>query len=146
MAKINTTVGNVSIKIDTKRIDRNIKEAQKELNLAVRRDCTPFVPKGGSGDLRRSASFPEGVYGGVLEYNTDYAHYLYVGEKYGPNIPIIDETTGEITEWWSPPHKQPTGELLKYHTKGTGKEWFETAKSRFGDEWVRTVKKIAGRE
>lgn len=144
--RIRQHIGNVDINIDTKRIDYNIKEAQKELNLAVRKDCTPFVPKGGSGELRRSVSFPEGVYGGVLEYNTDYAHYLYVGKKYGPNIPIRDEVTGEITGWWSPPHKHPTGEPLHYHTSGTDKEWFERAKEQHKNEWVRLVKQTAGRE
>lgn len=146
--RINNTIGSVSIKIDTSRIDRNLREAQKELNLAVRKDTTPFVPKregSGGGTLRRSANFPEGVYGGVLEYNTDYAHYLYVGEKYGPNIPIRD-SEGNITGWWSPPHKNPTGQPLHYHTPGTDKEWFERAKEQHKSEWVRLVKQIAGRE
>ena len=43
--RIRQHIGNVDINIDTKRIDRNLKEAQKELNLAVRKDTTPFVPK-----------------------------------------------------------------------------------------------------
>ena len=58
--RLNTTVGNVNIKIDTKRLDRNVKEAQKLLNLAVRTDCEPLVPLL-NGQLRRSANFPEGV-------------------------------------------------------------------------------------
>lgn len=148
VAKINTTVGNVNIRIDTSRIDRNLKEAQKELNLAVRKDTTPFVPKregSGGGTLRRSANFPEGVYGGVLEYNTDYAHYLYVGEKYAPNIPIYDEE-GNLTGFWSPKHKHPTGEPLHYHTSGTDKEWFKKSKEKNLQSWIKTVKEAVGKE
>ena len=73
--RIRQHVGNVDIKFDTNRIDRNMKECQKVLNLAVRTDCEPLVPHL-NGQLRRSAIFPEGVYGGELEYNTPHAHYL----------------------------------------------------------------------
>lgn len=143
--KLNTHIGNVDIHIDTKRIDGNLREAQKELNIAVRKDTTPFVPKGGSGNLRRSANFPDGVYGGVLEYNTDYAHYLYVGEKYGPNIPEYD-SAGNLIGFWSPPHKYPTGQSLHYHTPGTGKEWFEKSKEKNLQSWTRLVKETAGKD
>lgn len=144
--QIKTTVGAVSIKIDTKRLDRNIMEAQKVLNMAVRTDCEPLVPLL-NGQLRRSANFPDGVYGGVLEYNTPYAHYQYVGEIYGPNIPIRD-SEGNITGWFSPPGKakHPTGrKMANYSQSGTGPEWFEKAKERHGDKWLRLVREEAGK-
>lgn len=142
--RINKTIGNVEIKFNDKRIERNMKEAQKLLNLAVRTDCEPLVPLM-NGQLRRSATFPEGVYGGVLEYNTPYAHYQYEGIVYGPNIPIRD-AGGNITGWYSPPSKHPTGRPLTYHTAGTGDHWFETAKQRHGADWLRRVKQTAGRD
>lgn len=150
VAKINTTIGNVSIKLDTKRLDRNMMEAQKELNLAVRKDTTPFVPKregSGGGTLIRSANFPDGVYGGVLEYNTPYARYQYEGKVYGPNIPIRDEVTGEIIGWWSPKHKHPTGKSITYHPEGTarGDHWFEKSKEKNLQSWIETVRKEVGR-
>lgn len=141
--RINNTVGNVSIKIDTSRIDKNIREAQKLLNLAIVGDCEQFVPFQ-QGALRGSAGFPDGVYGGVIEYNTPYAHLLYTGLVYGPNIPIRD-SEGNITGWYSPPKKNPTGRPLQYHTAGTGDHWFERAKEQHKDEWVRLVKQTAGR-
>lgn len=144
--RLNTTVGNVSIKLDTKRLDRNVKEAQRVLNLAVRTDCEPLVPLL-NGQLRRSATFPEGVYGGVLEYNTPYAHYQYVGEVYGPNIPRKDDN-GNIIGWYSPPGKKkhPTGrKMAKYSQSGTGPEWFSKAKERHGDKWLRLVREEAGK-
>lgn len=143
--RIRQHIGNVDIHIDTSRIDNNIREAQKLLNLAIVGDCEQFVPFQ-QGALRGSAWFPDGVYGGVIEYNTPYAHLLYVGKVYGPNIPKIDETTGEVIGWWSPPKKHPTGNEIKYHEPGTGKEWFETGKQRYGQSWIDLVKRTAGKE
>lgn len=144
--RINKTIGNVDIKLDTKRLDRNMMNEQKVLNLAVRTDCEPLVPFL-NGQLRRSANFPDGVYGGVLEYNTPYAHYQYVGEVYGPNIPRTDDD-GNVIGWYSPPGKKkhPTGrKMTNYSQSGTGPEWFAKAKERHGDKWLRIVRKEAGK-
>lgn len=144
--RIRQHIGNVDINIDTKRIDRNMMEAQKLLNLQVQADCEPFVPFQ-QGYLLESAHFPEGVYGGVLQYDGPYAHYLYQGIKYGPNIPIKD-SQGNITGWYSPPSKHPTGEKLKYHPEGTerGDHWFEKAKEQHKQDWIDLVKRTAGKE
>lgn len=142
--RIRQHIGNVDIQINTDRIDRNIKEAQKLLNLQVQADCEPFVPFQ-QGYLRGSAHFPDGVYGGVLQYNGPYAHYLYEGEVYGPNIPIKD-AEGNITGWWSPPKKNSTGRKLQYHTPGTTDHFFEKAKEQHGADWLRLVKETAGKD
>ncbi len=142
--KIRQHIGNVDINIDTKRIDRNFKEAQKLLNMQVVADCDPLIPFQ-QGTLRNSVNYPQGIYGGEIEYNTPYAHYQYKGEVYGPNIPIKD-AEGNITSWYSPPKKNPTGRPLTYHTSGTGDHWFEKAKAQHGDDWVRLVKRTAGKE
>lgn len=144
--RINQHIGNVEIKLDTKRLDRNMMEAQKLLNLAVKTDCEPLVPLL-NGDLRRSADFPDGVYGGVLEYNTMYARYQYFGEVYGPNIPRKDDN-GNIIGWYSPPGKKkhPTGrKMANYSQSGTGPEWFEKAKEQNKDKWLRLVREEAGK-
>lgn len=142
--RINSHIGSVDIKIDTSRIDRNLKEAQKLLNLQVKADCEPLVPFQ-QGYLRGSAHFPDGVYGGVLQYDGPYAHYLYQGEVYGPNIPKFDDE-GHLIGYWSPPKKNPTGRPLTYHTEGTGDHWFEKAKEQHKDDWVRLVKQTVGKE
>ena len=141
--RIRQHVGNVDIKIDTKRIDKNLKEAQKLLNLAVKIDSEPLVPHL-NGGLRGSVNFPEGIYGGVLEYNTPYAHYLYEGIVYGPNIPIRD-SEGNITGWYSPPKKHPMGRKLEYHEPGTTDHWFEKSKEKNLKKWIRLVKDEAGK-
>lgn len=142
--RIRQHVGNVDIDISDARLRRNLKEAQKLLNMQVVADCDPLIPFQ-QGALRNSVNYPQGIYGGEIEYNTPYAHYLYEGEVYGPNIPIRD-AEGNITGWYSPPNKRPTGRPLQYHTAGTGGHWFENAKERHKNDWVRIVKQTAGRD
>ena len=143
--KINNHVGNVHIKFDTKRIDGNLKEAQTKLNMQIVADCEPYVPFQ-QGALRSSVRYPQGIDGGEIEYNTPYAHYLYMGEVYGPNIPKKD-AQGNIIGWMSPPSKSPTGRRLQYskapHPEA-GAEWFERAKAQHLPDWTRLVKRTAG--
>lgn len=144
--RINSHVGSVDIKIDTKRIDNNIRTAQKLLNMQVVADCDPLIPFQ-QGALRNSVNFPSGIYGGEIEWNTPYAHYQYQSEIYSPNIPIKD-SEGNITGWFSPPGKKknPTGMEMKHHTPGTTGHWFDVAKERNLQSWVRLVKETAGRD
>lgn len=142
--RIRQHIGNVDIQLNTDRIDRNIREAQKLLNMQVVADCDPLIPFQ-QGALRNSVIYPDGIYGGEIEYNTPYAHYQYEGIVYGPNIPIRD-AEGNITGWCSPPKKNPTGRQLQYHTAGAGDHWFEKAKAQRGDDWVRLVKRTAGKD
>ena len=142
--KINTHVGNVDIKIDTKRIDDNVRTAQRLLNEQIVTDCEPLIPFQ-QGALQGSVNYPDGIYGGVIEYNTPYAHYQYEGEIYGPNIPIYDGN-GKLTGYFSPPKKNPTGRPLHYHTDDTTDHWFEKAKKQHKDDWVQLVGKTIGRD
>ncbi|MCC8128617.1 MAG: minor capsid protein [Clostridiales bacterium] len=132
----------VDIDIDTKQLDGNLKEAQKLLNLQVAADCEPLVPFR-QGGLRGSVRYPNGIYGGVLEYDSPYAHYQYTGVVYGPNLPQYDEA-GNLVGWRSPAKKYPTQRKLQYHHPGTGGAWFETAKRLHKKSWLRLMRKTAG--
>lgn len=140
--ELDTKVGDVEIKLDTSRIDDNLLEAQKLLNMQVVADSAPFVPFR-QGALRNSVRYPDGVYGGIVEYDTPYAHYQYESEVYGPNIPLKD-AQGNIIGWTSPPKKSPTGRRLQYHTPGTSDHWFDRAKQEHLSDWVRLVKETVG--
>lgn len=149
--RIRRHIGNVDIDISDARLRRNLKEAQKLLNMQVVADCDPLIPFQ-QGALIGSVEYPNGIYGGTIQWGgasvgVPYAHYLYEGIKYGPNIPIKD-SQGNISGWYSPPSKHPTGEKLKYHPEGTerGDHWFEKAKQQHKDEWVRLVKQTAGKD
>ncbi len=142
--RIKTHVGNVDIQLNTDRLDRNLKEAQKLLNEQVVEDCEPLVPFQ-NGALRSKVEYPKGIYGGEIMYNTPYAHYMYEGIVYGPNIPEYD-SDGNLIGFWSPDDKRPTGRKITYHTEGTGDHWFEKAKEQHKDDWLRLVKRTAGKE
>lgn len=134
--KINTNVGNVDIKIDTSRIDGNLKEAQKLLNMQIVADCTPLIPFQ-QGALRNSVNYTQGIYGGEIEWNTPYAHYQYIGELY----------LAENGSSWAKKYekKHPVGKPLAYHTPGTTDHFFDEAKEQHGKEWVDLVKRTAGK-
>lgn len=144
--RIRQHIGNVDIQLNTDRIDRNLKESQKLLNEQVVADCDPLIPFQ-QGALRNSVNYPQGVYGSEIEWNTPYAHYQYASVVYSPNIPIKD-SAGNITGWFSPPgqKKQPTNRTLQYHTPGTTGQWFEVAKERHKDDWLRLVRETVGKE
>lgn len=46
-------------------------------------------------------------------YEAPYAHYMYIGDVMGPNIPIIEN--GIIVGWWSKSPKYYTGKKIKYN-------------------------------
>lgn len=134
--KINTHVGSIDISIDTSRLDKNIGEAQKLLNMQIVADCDPLIPFQ-QGALRNSVNYPQGINGGEIEWSTPYAHYQYEGELY----------LAENGSSWAKKYekKYPAGEPLSYHTEGTGGHWFETAKEQHKEEWIKLVKETAGK-
>ena len=82
-----------------------------------------------------------------MEYNTPYAHAIYEGFVFTPNIPIKD-ANGNITGWYSPPgkKKKKTDRKMKFHEPGTTDHFFEPAKEKSLKKWVRLVQKTAGKE
>lgn len=111
--------------------------------MQIAADCDPLIPFRG-GALRGSLRYPEGIYGGEIEWNTPYAHYQYEGEVYGPNIPIRD-AEGNIVGYFSPPSKEPTGRHLTYQQPGTTDHWFEAAKAMHKNEWITLVQGALGK-
>lgn len=123
-------MGNVSISINTDRIDKNLKEAHRLLNMQVGADSNALVPFS-QGALRSSMNFPQGIYGDEIEWNTPYAHYQYVGDLY---------LTEDGRSWARKGEKKyPTGIPLK-HRHGTS-QWFEEAKRQHLDDWIALVKR-----
>lgn len=135
--RFSKVVGHVKISFNSSRIDRNVPRAQEALNKQIVADCDPYVPFS-QGGLRDSVRFPEGVYGGKIEYAAPYAHYQYEGTVYGPNLPQYDGA-GNIIGWASPPKKYPTKRKLQYHTHGTTGHWLDPAKKAHLKDWKKTV-------
>ena len=75
-----------------------------------------------------------------------YAHYLYMGEIYGPNIPIREG--GQTVGFFSPPSKQKTGRPLTYDTTKNplaGAHWFERMKADHKDDILKVAQYEANR-
>ena len=136
----------IYVKGITGAMQKRVPEAQKKLNMQITADCDPLVPFRG-GALRNSVRYPNGITGGQIMWDTPYAHYQYVGEVYGPNIPKKDKE-GNIIGWWSPPGKKkhPTGRPIEQRTEGTTARWFDAAKTEHLDNWVELVKKVLTKE
>lgn len=131
--KYNKTVGMVSIQIDTKRIDDNVRRAQDLLDQQVLNDMIPYMPYQ-QGAMRGATQIIEP---GLISTNTPYAHYQYEGELY---------LTEDGRSWANKGEKKyPTGTTLQYHTAGTGDHWFEHAKEEHGEQWIDLVRREVGK-
>jgi len=132
--------------IDLGRAVKNLELAQRWLTAQVAGDCMEYVPfRNGGGGLRGSITYPKGLEGGVIEWNTPYAHYLYVGEVYvNPKYKRAgwQDNYGVWHGYKGP--KVPSGRAIEYHTPGTGDHWYERAKAAHLGDWVNGVKRIVG--
>ena len=134
--KYDKIVGCVDIHIDTSRIDNNIRNAQKVLNMQVVADCDEYIPMQ-QGALRGSVNYPDGIYGGEIAWNTPYAHYQYMGELHLTEDGRSFAFRGE--------RKYPTGLPLQQHHPGTADHWFERAKQAHCEQWIDLVKREVGK-
>ncbi len=131
-----STVGSVDIHITTKRMEKNLRNAQKLLNMQIVADCDPYIPFQ-QGGLRGSVRYPDGIYGGIIEYNAPYAHYQYMGELY---------LTEDGRSWASKgERKYPTDRPLVQHEPGATDHWFDAAKQAHGSQWLDLVRREAGK-
>lgn len=124
-------------------------KVQKAIDEAVIRYDMPYCPWD-NGTLARSPYSASVIGSGEVIYDTPYAHYMYYGEVYGPNIPMFEDDTGEPTRWFSPPgqEKHPTGRELQYALEPNslaGSYWFERMKADHLDDIVKEAKANVGR-
>ena len=81
-----------------------------------------------------------------IRYPGPYAHYQYIGEVYGPNIPIFEN--GVLVGFFSPPKKHPTGQDIVYNTEKhpkASKEWDKAAMAEKYGVFVSEAQKIIER-
>ncbi len=106
----------------------------------------PYIPYQ-SGFLSSEAlTIPTVIGSGEVKQLGPYAHYLYMGEVYGPNIQVKEK--GEIVGWRSPPSKAPTGRPLTYDTTKNplaGSHWFERMKADRADDILKDAQEAANR-
>ena len=107
---------------------------QRFIDQKVIDGCQPYVPASPDRTLEFSAQVSTEIGSGKVIWNTPYAHYQYMGIVYGPNIPILDQETGVLMGFFSPPGrpKHPTDKRLTYDTSQNpmaGSHWFERMKA-----------------
>ena len=120
---------------------------QQAIDKLVIDYCLPYCPMD-SGVLAKSAYTATQIGSGEVIYPGPYAHYMYYGEIYGPNIPIFDDDSGEPTGFFSPPGKKknPTGRPLEYNTDLNplaGSFWFERMKADHLEDIVKEAQDVA---
>lgn len=122
--------------------------AQIALENAVIKFSIPYCPHD-QGVLEDSpfTATPRGS--GKVVYPGPYAHYLYFGMVYGPNIPVFEDDSGVPTRWFSPPKqkKHPTGKSLTYKTDqnpNAGPFWIERMVADRRKDLLEVVKNAAG--
>lgn len=125
-------------------------KVQQAIDKAVIDYNMTYVPWE-TGTLARSAYNATQIGSGKVVYPGPYAHYMYYGEVYGPNIPVFDNESDTPTRFFSPPGKKkhPTGRALKYATDVNalaGSFWFERMKADHMQDIIREAKDAAGIE
>ena len=144
----------IYIDFDTKSLRRKVKRIlDKETKLEVAnlaaKMMEPYIPMD-TGMLFREFEITTEPLG--ITYTVPYAHYMYEGIVYGPNIPIIEKIgeTSVITGWYSIPGKtkQPTGKVLHYnkeHHPLAGNHWDDAMMEDKGDVFYAEVSAIIQR-
>lgn len=134
---IHQTNGNITIDLDMSRINGNLTEAHKKLNMQVVADATPYTPFQ-QGQLRSQIRYPNGLSGDLIEWYAPYAHYQYYGTVYTDTLGRTFVNAGETKN-------VNTGRPLSYHEPGTGDHWVERAKQTHLSDWIALVKRTVGR-
>ena len=133
-AKVGVNVDALQRKLEDVLDDRTMLEIH---NLYAKM-MEPYVPFGL--DLANLEVTPE-----YVKYNTPFAHYMYEGKVYGPNIPIIED--GIVVGWFSPPGqtKTPTGADLQYTKPRASAHWDQAMLAEKKEEFVHQVEEILKR-
>lgn len=118
---------------------------QQVIDKSVIDYCMPYVPHD-TGTLETSPYAVTVIGSGEIVYPGPYAHYMYYGEVYGPNIPVFIDDSGEPAYFFSPPgeKKHPTGKQLQYSTDYNplaGPFWLERMKADHLQDIIEEARK-----
>lgn len=118
---------------------------QQVIDKSVIDYCMPYVPHD-TGALETGPYAVTDIGSGEVVYPGPYAHYMYYGEVYGPNIPVFIDDSGEPAYFFSPPGKtkHPTGRELQYskdYNALAGAFWFERMKADHAQDIIEEAKR-----
>ena len=121
-------------------------QTQKFIDSECIRLMVPYTPMR-NGILYKSAMLGTVIGSGEIHQIAPYAHYLYYGKVYGPNIPMYEN--GQLVGFFSPPGKKkhPTGADLQYSTakhRLAGPFWFDRMVADNKQAILRDAAKVSG--
>ncbi len=132
----------IDMSIDLDRFERQYNRAQFGLDSMIMTHMQPYMPMvtGTFINVTKAMSAAIAGTGKVVAAAPPMGRFLYEG------MVMVDEETGSP---WARPgaRKVVTEQPLDYskhkHPHATD-HWFEAAKARYGDEWIRYVRRVAG--
>lgn len=78
---------------------------QTTIDNSVMRYMEPYWAHGDTGELAVSCYAATDAGSGLIVYPGPYAHYMYMGDVYGPNYPVEIDSEGNVLQWRSRPGK-----------------------------------------
>lgn len=131
--------GDIRVYISLDRFSKQFQDAQYWLDGQVMNDMVPFMPHRDGlfiSNTRMQSASVQGT-GKVYAAYGPQGRFLYEGKV------MVDPETG--SPWARPGAKKVvTDRDLTYSNPNATPHWFDTAKEKYGDTWVKEVKKIAG--
>lgn len=131
---ISVVDGTIKADISFDRFSKQFQEAQDWLGHQVLEDCKPVMPLK-SGTLQQKASVEQG--GRYVVFPGPESRFLHMGKV------MVDPDTGSP---WAKPGaiKVLTDRDLIYGRPEATSHWFDEAKARNGEYWIKRVKEIGG--
>lgn len=131
--------GDIKIKVDLSRFEKQYQEAQFWLDSQVMNDMVPYMPHqtGTFVNLTRAQSASLAGSGEVVAAAPPMGRFLYEGKV------MVDPVTK--SPWARKGAKKVLTERdLTYSNPKATPHWFDTAKQNHGKSWIDGVKKRAG--
>jgi len=126
--------GAMTVDIRLDRFSRQFTRAQQQLGWMVLNDCKLYMPTR-TGSMQQRSRVENG--GRRVVFPGPYASFQYGG------VVMVDPVTG--SPWARPGAKKVlTDRPLKYGSPTATARWYETAKARHGETWIRETKRIGG--
>ena len=129
----------IELDVDLSRFEKQYGKAQYALDSMVMTSMQPYMPHqtGTFINVTKAMSAAIAGSGTVIAAAPPFGRFLYEGKV------MVDPETN--SPWARPGAKKVvTDRDLKYSNPNATPHWFDTAKEKHGESWVKDVKKIAG--
>lgn len=148
--------GNTTLELDLSRFEKQFQDAQYALDSMVMTDMVPYMPHQTGTFINVTKAMSEALAGSgrVVAAAPPMGRFLYEGKK------MVDSQTGKgpmkipcgpggefVWRYREGAKLKPTNQPLNYdknHNPEVTDHWFDTAKEKYCDNWVKVVKNIAG--